>query len=231
MKEILDEISVRFIIPLSKEDLEQNERLYFMIEEAYWFYLDFYRGKKMPFVVFSQKILEHNGMKFDENDCKNFAKYKKQIPVFGSIILNQKFDKILLVKGYFHNQFFFPKGKKNKDESPKDCAIREIFEEIGYDIENKILEKGVKISKNFVLYVVLNVNEHIEFKTRTRNEIKEIKWISVNDILRGKRDDLKQVNGIFSKCYNVIKEIQNERFRFNYSKINSIIEQRLKNFN
>ena len=37
--------------------------------------------------------------------------------------------------------YSFPKGKVNKNESGVECAKREVWEEVGYDISKKISEK------------------------------------------------------------------------------------------
>lgn len=37
--------------------------------------------------------------------------------------------------------YSFPKGKVNKGETGIDCAKREVWEEVGYDISKKISEK------------------------------------------------------------------------------------------
>ena len=37
---------------------------------------------------------------------------------------------------YNKTLYSFPKGKVNENEKPIDCAIREVWEEIGYDISN-----------------------------------------------------------------------------------------------
>ena len=41
--EILDDLSMRFIINMPDEELETFDRLCFQIEAAHWFYDDFYR--------------------------------------------------------------------------------------------------------------------------------------------------------------------------------------------
>lgn len=40
--------------------------------------------------------------------------------------------------------YSFPKGKVNKNESGVECAIREVWEEVGYDISKKISDKVFK---------------------------------------------------------------------------------------
>ncbi|KAM0674387.1 mRNA-decapping enzyme subunit 2 [Gurleya vavrai] len=224
-KAILDDISARFLICMPNEDKHFQERIFFLLEEAYWFYIDFYPNiDKLNMKMFCDKMLRHNNLKYNDEDFKEFQRYKKQVPVYGALIFNQFFDKILLVKGFYNDQFFFPKGKKNKDENPLDCATREVFEEIGYDIFYKIIDEPMSISEKFILFPVLNVNENTFFETRTRNEISEIEWFNIKDIESGKKDELKQVSNVFRFVRQTINDLQKNRFTFDYEKFNQIFE-------
>lgn len=64
-----------------------------------------------------------------------FLRYKERVPVCGAIILNSDATKVLLVKGFKSGaSWSFPRGKINEKEQPRDCAIREVLEETGFDI-------------------------------------------------------------------------------------------------
>jgi len=67
-----------------------------------------------------------------------YIRYTKQIPSNGGIIFNKAMDKILFVY-YIDNEFGqpkldFPKGKVNEGETPLQCAMREIHEELSLQI-------------------------------------------------------------------------------------------------
>lgn len=52
------------------------------------------------------------------------------------LALNEKcsdLTKVVMVQGYGSTSWSFPKGKINKDEPPSSCALREVYEETGYD--------------------------------------------------------------------------------------------------
>lgn len=55
--------------------------------------------------------------------------------------MNETLDSVLLVMNYNQTVYSFPKGKVNKNESGVECAKREVWEEVGYDISKKISEK------------------------------------------------------------------------------------------
>jgi len=92
-----------------------------------------------------------------------------------------------LVKGYSsRSSWGFPKGKINKDESEIDCAIREVYEEIGYDLAGKIIEEDhiqfILKEQLIKLYIVPNISEETKFETRTRKEISKIEWANINKL-------------------------------------------------
>jgi len=92
-----------------------------------------------------------------------------------------------LVKGYSsRSSWGFPKGKINKDESEIDCAIREVYEEIGYDLAGKIIEEDhiqfILKEQLIKLYIVPNISEETKFETRTRKEISKIEWAIINGL-------------------------------------------------
>jgi len=45
-----------------------------------------------------------------------------------------------MVKGYRSTRWEFPGGKREKNETATDCIRREVMEEIGVDIKEKISE-------------------------------------------------------------------------------------------
>jgi len=99
------------------------------------------------------------------------------VPVYGAIILNTKLDKCLLVKGY-GNSWGFPKGKVNKNENAIDCAAREVYEEVGFDVSKLIAEDDTILYKNqqnkqtIQLYIAPGVSEETCFAPTTRGEIR-----------------------------------------------------------
>lgn len=80
----------------------------------------------------------------------------------------------------------FPKGKINKDEPELNCAIREVFEEIGYDC-SKLIRPNEYIERKSGeqrqrLYIVCGVPNSQKFETQTRGEIGDIQWIELSKI-------------------------------------------------
>ena len=105
-----------------------------------------------------------------------------EIPVYGAILLNQKFDKILLVMNFNCTTYSFPKGKVNMNENGIACATREVWydfylgkkldlifnlwyqKKIILNIENKIEKKLVKCILYLMLMKKLNLRQTQEMK-------------------------------------------------------------------
>ena len=194
---------MRFIINLPREELQSVERICFQVEEAQWFYEDFIRplDPGLPSLnlrdfcllifqhcpIFSAYSAYHHAQAFQE-----FLAYKTRVPVRGAIMLNENMDEVVLVKGWKKGaNWSFPRGKINKDEPDLACAIREVYEETGYDIKAAGLVEDEKASKyiemnlreqHMRLYVFRGVPMDTCFEPRTRKEISKINWWKLADL-------------------------------------------------
>lgn len=98
-----------------------------------------------------------------------------------------------MVRGWKPNSTWgFPKGKINKGEPQSECAVREVDEEIGFNISpllnhDAYVEKS--INENRVrLYIIQGVALDTQFVTKTRNEIGGIEWFSIANVIADKSD-------------------------------------------
>lgn len=84
----------------------------------------------------------------------------------------------LLVKGWKSSAAWgFPKGKINQSESHRDCAVRETYEETGFDCSQMVdpesldwMELSVR-EQTMRLYIVPGISKATVFETQTRKEI------------------------------------------------------------
>lgn len=207
---------MRFIVNLPKEELESVERICFQVEEAQWFYEDFIRplDPNLPSLNLRQFCLRifqhcpllsgfspyHHATAFSE-----FLAYKTRVPVRGAIMLNEAMDEVVLVKGWKKNaNWSFPRGKINKDEKDLHCAIREVYEETGFDIHAANLvanEDNVKYievtmrEQHMRLYVFRGVPMDTIFEPRTRKEISKIQWYKLSELPTLKKMRQQQQEG------------------------------------
>lgn len=97
-----------------------------------------------------------------------FTEYKRTVPVRGAILLNSTMSKCLLVRGFKEGSGWgFPKGKLSLNETDEACAIREVFEETGYDITPKLdskhfieLKIGNQATKLYIVVVGYKLEEN-----------------------------------------------------------------------
>ncbi|NXV47545.1 DCP2 hydrolase, partial [Uria aalge] len=192
----------RFILHIPSEERDNAIRVCFQIELAHWFYLDFYMQNTpgLPqcgirdfakadilFITFNhcpfllpqgedvQKVLEE------------WKEYKMGVPTYGAIILDETLENVLLVQGYLAKSGWgFPKGKVNKEEAPHDCAAREVFEETGFDIKDYICKEEyieLRINDQLArLYIIPGVPKNTKFNPKTRREIRNIEWFSIDKL-------------------------------------------------
>ncbi|PWZ01006.1 DCP2-domain-containing protein [Testicularia cyperi] len=207
--ETLEDLSSRFIVNLPSDELSSIERICFQVEQAHWFYEDFLRPlnpslpsqslrrfssyllhtASMTVPLIQRYITGGSGQQDLEAAFDDFLKYKTRVPVCGAILLTENWNKCLLVKGWKSSAAWgFPKGKINQNEPERDCAIREVLEETGYDCSSLLPED----SKDYLdltmreqrirLYIVPGVKESTKFETLTRKEISKIAWFRLSDL-------------------------------------------------
>ncbi|KAJ3888392.1 Dcp2, box A domain-containing protein [Lentinula edodes] len=200
-EDVLEDLTSRFILNLPDEELNSIERISFQVEQAHWYYEDFIREanpkfpslplKKFSAMLFNACPLLHR--EDHEQAFYNFMQYKTRVPVCGAIMLNDTWEKCVLVKGWKSSSGWgFPKGKINEDEPQPNCAIREVLEETGYNLAGQlnpdhVIEMSIKEQK-IALYVVPGVPEDYLFKTKTRKEISKIEWFRLSDLPTWKRN-------------------------------------------
>ncbi|KJE98086.1 hypothetical protein CAOG_008112 [Capsaspora owczarzaki ATCC 30864] len=204
LENALDDLCSRFLTTIPEDELSSFERILFAIEQAHWFYLDFYRLQNPALPKFSLKAFATKNIGADslfhhipefrqyaqnaDEIFANFIQYKVRVPVYGAILLNPSMDLCVMVKGFGKNAgWAFPRGKVNKDEDAFDCAAREVMEETGFDIttlanpSSPYIELTVQEQLSR-LYLVQNVPEDSVFETKTRNEISSIEWHPVQSL-------------------------------------------------
>lgn len=211
---ILDDVFVRFILPifLHKNNLiKKSDRpfyidLFFELEQAHWFLLDHYNFRERNFIKFLL-IMNKKYLKIEKKKLKRllyeFIQYKNKIICCGCIIFNPSKTKVLLVKHFGSKHYFFPKGKINKNENYKHCAIREVYEETGFLLKKNQLRNYITIGKNRLYYCNLNKNQYLyslfNLKPKTKGEISSIKWIKIKNIFQ--KNIISILNKLPQTCF------------------------------
>lgn len=226
---VLDDLTLRFILNSDEFIHLRPEEYFFILEEAYWFALDFYKIKFVPLLSFTHQILFHNNIALDfASDYGKFKKFKQSVKVFGTMMFSRDFNHVLLVQQTGgSNSITFPKGKKSKNETGIECAVRETKEEVGYDVEDKIVDISVTVFDKITFYCVFNVDMDYPFETNTRNEISRIFWFDLRTIKLVKDKALFKIFYVaYSAIEEKIREIKRSMFHFDVGKIGRAIDRR-----
>lgn len=188
---------MRFLVNLPAEEFESFERLFFAVESAHWFYDDFYRERhpslpRLQLKSFAAKFFDHTALLQEYAEdvdklTKQFMSYKQEVPTCGAALLNSAMDKVVLVRGWGSGaRWGFPKGKLAKNETELECAIREVYEETGFDMTPSVTEDDTHYIDSFSsgrycrIFIVPDVPESTVFETRTRKEISAIRWVPIS---------------------------------------------------
>ncbi|XP_077399112.1 m7GpppN-mRNA hydrolase isoform X2 [Vanacampus margaritifer] len=194
---ILDDLCSRFILHIPSEERDNAIRVCFQIELAHWFYLDFCMpntpaAPHCGIRDFAKAVFQHCPFLLPHGEdvkkvLEQWKEYKMGVPTFGAIILDESLENVLLVHGYLAKSGWgFPKGKVNEDEAPHDCAVREVLEETGFDIKNRI-DKDMYIEQKITdqlvrLYIIPGVSKDTKFYPKTRKEIRNIEWFPIEKL-------------------------------------------------
>jgi len=101
--------------------------------------------------------------------------------VYGGILYVQKNNHIeyAIVQGRYTEKWSFPKGHSNEGETPMECTLREIAEEVGIDILPTPIEY-LRIGHGS--YYIFPLEEKIELNPRDKNEIINTKWATIDEM-------------------------------------------------
>ncbi|CAI4227183.1 unnamed protein product [Auanema sp. JU1783] len=224
-QDVLENIYFRFLANIPDEEKKDNIRICFQIELAQWFYSDFYcttkERKDCPNLgvrEFARQIftyvreVKHLAYKVDYM-IDQWRIYKSNVPTYGAILLDSTLNNVLLVQGFYttKNKWGFPKGKVNENEAPRDCAIREVREETGFDFSEVSKGKEHKIQRflndtMIRLYIATDVPMDFPFSPQTRNEIRDIQWFNVWDLPVDRNDYSNNKNP--SNFYTILPFVQ-----------------------
>ena len=80
----------------------------------------------------------------------------------------------------------WPKGKINEFESGLSCAIRETFEETGFDATDYCVQENfisnIENEKITTLYIATGVPESTIFEPQTRKEVSKVEFHPIDDL-------------------------------------------------
>lgn len=149
-----------------------------------------------------------------KNLKKDFKALFRKINAMGGIVANAKGEVLFI---YRRGRWDLPKGKKEKNESKRDCAIREVMEETGMEnlkITSKIGKTrhtyrdprtGERILK-ITHWYAMEAPEIVSLSLQEEEEIEDAKWMTPDAFLEG--------NYItFGNIIDILKEYKTQTVR------------------
>ena len=221
-------IANKFLSIIPAADRKSFNRIGFHVEAAWWFYTDYCRPvtpglPNWKFRAFAPVLLSKQaallapfgGLGALPRLMDAFYDYRSQIPVCGAAIFDSSRKRVLLVRSlHSASKWSFPRGKMNAHETAAACAVREVWEEVGYDIgpllkEEMRLEWIRRGQHPIRIYVVVLPEGHEQwaFAPQTMGEIGEIGWHRL-EALRKFRTTYYDVNQFERGLRNFAKDQQ-----------------------
>jgi len=113
-------------------------------------------------------------------------------------------------------KLLFLKGKQEENEEPKQTAVREFFEESGYKLSKKDLEKYFEQkTKNKLVGIYISNWENIKNKAQKPKPVEDIVefvWVNIdlkiaNEVTKNQRDIFIQiVNELSKNKYKILRK-------------------------
>lgn len=176
-------------IPMDRDfnlsDPETVVKCMLQLEAAHWHYLDEIRPvhSELPhlslqsFAMLYLPRLENH--EFAEI-MRLFNRYKKSLPIYGSILLSPDFEQVLLVKNINSDSWSFPKGKQEWGETDEETVVRETLEETNINISNRINKSHQLRHRRANFFIIEDVALCTLAVPWKRAEISEVSWFPVS---------------------------------------------------
>ena len=126
---------------------------------------------------------------------------------------------------YIESEWEFPKGRKNKGEKNKECAIREFLEETNYNsddyeiimnikpfIEDYIGENKIRYTHIYYVALLKNNDKKLEINKKDMLqclEVSDIKWLNKEECENKIRNYHLTRKKVIDNIFNFLKEIDN----------------------
>lgn len=110
---------------------------------------------------------------------------------------------------YRMKKWDLPKGKKEKGESNKDTAVREVEEECNVSVKlaGKICTTWhtYTMNKNAMLkktrWYMMDLVDDSKMRPDTKEDIEELRWMSPKEVYHALTDSYKSINYVFERYY------------------------------
>ncbi len=157
--------------------------------------------------ILSQEHFDFLGITLHSKDklaaVEHIKSYYKIIKAAGGVIAKE--DKILLI--YRLKKWDFPKGKIEKDEKSRACALREVEEECGIKakLEGKLCttwhtytQSGSRILKRTKWYKMTLIDGS-KIKPQAEEDIEKIEWMTLREAQKALANSYSSIRYVFEQ--------------------------------
>jgi len=193
---IWKDLFARFLSTASMAQLESAEHFFLLMQNAWWFYIDYHAAKNQPltlpqfcynFLAYLKSYCELYQHYFDQFDMSyaRFESFNASVPKCGTFFLNQSLTHCLLVREKSSGKYGIPKGKCFPNELPIDCARREFVEEVGFDFSPHGTPQYLFThftERPFVLFVLVSdfdIDLPLPPSDSNHPEIQSVEWMPI----------------------------------------------------
>jgi 8-oxo-dGTP pyrophosphatase MutT (NUDIX family) len=118
--------------------------------------------------------------------------------IYGTVCMTAD-NRILLVKGRQSGKWSFPKGKMEGSETSLDCALRELQEEAGLDLQGFT---PLGCHKLYVgRYFFFDLERELPTSINDAREVEEVEWVPLNAL--AERDCNVDVNAFLDRLNRI----------------------------
>ncbi len=146
-------------------------------------------------------LTKNNGREFVDFISMSEEDIFDYLPLAGSFAVIKCKGKYLMCYNIWREQWELPAGRRERDETPKECAIRELFEETGQtvrELEFKGLLKSQKIINGEISYNPVYFTEMEQLQPFIENE--ETSDIRLWDL----KEELGYIDSVDIKIFDYI---------------------------
>lgn len=121
---------------------------------------------------------------------------------YGVKVLIEHNGKFVMIRNsYGHKKWTFPGGGMNSNETPKEAAVREAFEEVGIALENvRYLGEyfNTRQYKRDTVYAFYSEVRSEDYKMDPL-ELEEVRWFDASEIPLNQSDSVKSILSFWAK--------------------------------
>jgi 8-oxo-dGTP pyrophosphatase MutT (NUDIX family) len=134
--------------------------------------------------------------------------YRRRVSIEGELVEHSK-------TAWKNAEWGFPKGRRNNQESDIECAVRENFEETGYNIKKcDILSNIVPVEEVFIgsnlksykhkYFVAFIGNDVSPVNPFEKSEVSKLKWLSYGDCIKKIRPYNTEKLNLLARVHNIL---------------------------